>query len=195
MKVARHAVTLAAGVAVCAFAPRLHAQVRIAVVDLQRVLDESEDGRRAKTQLERFGRELQRSIDSDAEKVKALNAEHEKQTDWDEATRRAKQAELEAAVIAVQKRYVEAQQKISKREAELTRPILERARSIVAHLAQVEGYTVVLERSHGGVVWAPSTLDITDVVIQHHNSRDGREPAAAPPRTRQRESVTPRTRE
>jgi hypothetical protein len=64
MQVSRHAVTLVAALLLGAIAPKLYAQTtRIAVVDLQRALNETEDGRRAKAKLKKLFKRRQQTLD------------------------------------------------------------------------------------------------------------------------------------
>jgi len=59
----RHAITLIAALLRSMWAPRIYAQVHIAVVDLQRALNETEDGRRAKARLKRLFKQRQQERD------------------------------------------------------------------------------------------------------------------------------------
>ena len=34
-----------------------------------------------------------------------------------------------------------------------------------------DGYTMIIEANEGGVVWVPSNLDLTDVLIQRYNKQ------------------------
>ena len=34
---------------------------------------------------------------------------------------------------------------------------------------KTDGYTLIMEANEGGVVWVPSHLDLTDVLIQRYN--------------------------
>ena len=54
MNLTRHAVTLLVALIASTVTPRLYAQVRIAVVDLQRAMNETEDGRAANRRVEFF---------------------------------------------------------------------------------------------------------------------------------------------
>src|SRR3972149_3871722 len=79
MKIHRHAFTLVAALLLATMAPKLHAQVRVAVVDLQRALNETEDGRRAKTQLKRLFKSRQKALDDKQNELKKMKEDIEKQ--------------------------------------------------------------------------------------------------------------------
>lgn len=177
MNSSRHAATLAAALLMAAIAPKLYAQsTRIAVVDLQRALNETEDGRRAKRRLKALFNRRQKVLDKRQTELKALKAEIERQEKV--LSREALQKRVEEyqkAFIELQSTYVEYQRELAQKEAALTREIIARMERILRRIGQSEGYTLIVERNEGGVVWVPSNLDVTDLVIQQYNQGGGRE--------------------
>ena len=183
MKITRHAFTLVAALLLATMAPKLHAQVRVAVVDLQRALNETEDGRRAKTQLKRLFKSRQQALDDKQNQLKKLKEDIEKQKNvLSQPALQKKLEEYQQAFVELQTVYVDYQRELASKEAELTKVIIERMENILRRLGQAEGYTLILERGEAGVMWVPSNLDVTDAVIQHYNAGEGRdgEAAAAP---------------
>ena len=73
---------------------------------------------------------------------------------------------------------MEFQRELAAKEGELTKAILERMQRIMRRIGQAEGYTLILERNEAGVVFVPSTYDLTDVLIQRYNAGEGKEGAA-----------------
>lgn len=177
MKLHRHAATLVAALLLSTIAPRLYAQAtRIAVVDLQRALNETEDGRRAKNRLKALFNRRQQALDKRQNELKVLKTEIEAQQKV--LSREALQKRVEdyqKAFIELQSTYVEYQRELAQKEAQLTREIIARMERILRRIGQTEGYTLIVERNEGGVVWVPSNLDVTDLVIQRYNAGEGRE--------------------
>jgi outer membrane protein len=175
--ITRHAVTLAVALLLGAIAPKLYAQTtRIAVVDLQRALNETEDGRRAKAKLKKLFKRRQQTLDKRQNELKALKEEIEAQQKV--LSREALQKRVEEyqkQFIELQSTYVEYQRELAAQEAELTREIIGRMERILRRIGQAEGYTLILERNEGGVVWVPTNLDLTDQVIQRYNAGEGRD--------------------
>jgi outer membrane protein len=171
----RHAVTLVAALLLASFSPSVFAQVRIAVVDMQRALNETQDGRRAKAQLKRLFKRRQQALDAKQNELKKMKESIEKQKNV--LSRDALQKRLEEyqqAFVELQTTYVEYQRELAQKEAQLTKGILERMQGILRRIGQSENYTMIVERNEGGVVWAPSSLDITDDLIQRYNAGEGR---------------------
>jgi outer membrane protein len=183
MKLSRHAVTLVAALLLAATAPKLYAQTtRIAVVDLQRALNETEDGRRAKARLKRLFKQRQQSLDKSQNELKALKEQIEQQVKAGVAEKvlQERAAEYQKALIELQSKYMEYQRELAEQEAALTREIIARMERILRRIGQSDGYTLIVERNEGGVVWVPSNLDLTDQVIQRYNAGEGRDGETAP---------------
>ncbi len=172
MNIRRHAITLTAGVLVSWAAPSLFAQTKVAVVDLQRALSETEDGRRAKSRLEAMFRQRQKALDAAQEKLKKMKSEIERlqKRRVPEEQLRPRIEAFEKAYVELQTTYVDYQRELAEKEAQLTKRILERMQEIMRRVGQREGYTLIVEANEGGVVWVPSDADFTDRVIQLYNA-------------------------
>ena len=180
--------------------PERAAAQKIGVVDMQRALAETEDGRKAKDTLKKLFEQRQKTLDKQQTDLKALKDGLDKQRDVLQREVLAKKLEeYQKAVAELQTTYVEFQRELQAKEGELTKPILQRMERVVRRIGQAEGYTLVVDRSEAGVMYVPSTYDLTDVLIQRYNAGEGREedtkggtgvaktgapakpPAAAPP--------------
>ncbi len=174
MSLKRHAITLLTALLLSSVAPTLYAQVRVAVVDLQRALNQTEDGRRAKQRLKKLFERRQVELDKAQNDLKKMKADIERQQDVLSKNALQKRVETyQKAVYDLQQQYMEFQRELAQKEAKLTKRILERMYEIVQRIGQAEGYTTIVERNEGGVIWVPSNLDITDQVIQRYNSERG----------------------
>lgn len=155
------------------YAAQVHAQ-KIGVVDLQRALNETEEGRQAKAQLKALFDKRQKTLDKQQNDIKAMKEGLEKQKDV--LAREAlgkKIEEYQQAFGQLQATYMDFQRELAAKEAEFTQPILERMQEIVHRIGQSDGYALIIDRSQGGVVYTPSAYDITDLVIQRFNAGEG----------------------
>jgi outer membrane protein len=178
MKLSRHAVTLVSALLLAATAPTIYAQTnRIAVVDLQRALNETEDGRRAKARLKRLFEKRQQQLDKTQNSLKAQKEQIEQliASKAPQKTIQERAATYQKALIELQSTYMEYQRELAEQEGQLTREIIARMERILRRIGQSEGYTLIVERNEGGVVWVPSNLDLTDQVIQRYNAGEGRD--------------------
>lgn len=178
MKLSRHAVTLVSALLLAATAPKLYAQTtRIAVVDLQRALNETEDGRRAKARLKRLFQKRQQQLDKTQNALKAQKEQIEQliASKAPQKTIQERAATYQKQLIELQSTYMEYQRELAEQEGRLTREIIARMERILRRIGQSQGYELILERNEGGVVWVPSNLDLTDQVIQRYNAGEGRD--------------------
>lgn len=153
-------------------ASTVNAQVKIGVVDLQRAINETEDGRQAKRRLTKLFEERQKKLDGAQNSLKSQKESIERQQDvLSEDALKKKVEKYQEDLMALQTEYVDYQRELSTKEAELTKKILDRMQAILRRIGQTDGYTLIVEANEGGIVWVPSNLDLTDVLIQRYNSQ------------------------
>jgi outer membrane protein len=153
-------------------ASTVDAQVKIGVVDLQRAINETEDGRQAKKRLKKLFDERQKSLNAAQESLKAQKESLERQQGvLSEDALKTKVEKYQSDLMELQNEYVQYQQELSTKEGELTQKILEKMQGILRRIGQTDGYTMIIEANAGGVVWVPSNLDLTDVLIQRYNKQ------------------------
>jgi len=161
-------------IAIPSFALRARAEAKIAVVDLQRAILETEDGRKAKAKLKKLFETRQVALDKKQTDIKKMKEEIEKQRNvLSKDALQKKLAEYQKAFVELQTVYVEYQRELAKKEGELTKGIVVRMEDILRRIGQTNGYTLIIERNESGVVWVPTNLDLTDMVIQKYNSGEG----------------------
>jgi len=124
------------------------------VVDLARVLDQSEAGRRASA-------ELTRDFTSAREHLEGLRAQAKVQ----------KGALQKSATDELQRSEREAMSSLDDKKAALRKKLLDDARPIVDALMREKGATLVLDAA--AVVLAPAASDVTDEVIARLDAKLG----------------------
>lgn len=175
MKIRRYAITLAAALTLSAAAPRVFAEVKVAVVDMQRALNQTKDGKQAKAQLKRLFKRRQQSLDKRQNDLKKMKQDIEKQREVLSRTElQSRLEEYQKAFVELQTTYVEYQRELAQKEGQLTKGILARMQSILRTIGRDEGYTLIVESNEGGVVWAPNDLDLTSDLVRRYNAGEGR---------------------
>jgi len=155
---------------------------KVGVVDLERALNETEDGRQAKDRLKQLFDKRQKTLQQQERDLQAMQEDLSKQKDVLTPEVRTKKAqELQKKIGELQTTYVEFQRELAAKEAELTKPILDRMKQIVRRIGQTDGYSIIMDRSSAGVVYVPSSYDLTDVVIQRYNAGEGKSSSDKPP--------------
>jgi outer membrane protein len=177
------ALPLLAALACSAVLPRETVQAqaaKIAVVDLQRAINETEDGRKAKDRLKKLFESRQQGLDKKQQDLKKLKDELDTQKNV--LSREALETKVESyqkLLAELQQVYVEYQRELAEKEGELTKSIVERMERILRRIGQSEGYSMIVERGEAGVIFVPTNYDLTDVVIQRYNAGEGADAPAA----------------
>jgi outer membrane protein len=179
---------LAAAGAVCLTVAGLaQAQMRIAVVDLQRALNECDAGKRAKDSVKGKFEKAQNELKKEREDLDKSREEFEKRAViLKEEERRSREREIENRTLDFKRKYEDLQRDLKRTDAELTSGIVEQLYGIVGDYGRQQGYTLVLEAS-SGLLYADKALDITDAIVKIHNgggAKPGKEspkPPASPP--------------
>jgi outer membrane protein len=176
---------IAAAVALAAFAFPAAAEaqtLKLGYVDLQRALNEVDEGKTAKAGLKREFDQKQKMLDEKQEELKRLKADFDKQSAvMAEEAKRDKQNELDRKFMEVQGLFVQLQKELSERERETTRGIFDKMAAIIREIAEAEAFTMVFEKSDAGLVYAPASLDLTNELIRKYNAKHkgGGAPSAA----------------
>jgi outer membrane protein len=187
MTLKRYALPFVAAALLCVSVPRAAGAqaAKVAVVDLQRAINETEDGRKSKDKLKKLFESRQQGLDKKQQELKKLKDELDQQKNV--LSRDALETKVESyqkQLVDLQQVYVEYQRELAEKEGELTKSIVERMERILRRIGQTDGYSLIIERGEAGVIYVPTNLDLTDVVIQRYNAgegADGAKPAAAKP--------------
>ncbi len=147
------------------------AEQKIGYVDLQRALNEVDEGKSAKALLKRDFDEKQKEIDAKKADFEKLQVDFEKQAPMlSEQARKDKAQDLDKRARDLQALFVGSQKDLSDREQKATRGIFDKMAQIVGEIAEADGFTMVLEKN-AGVVYAPPSLDLTNELIRKYNTR------------------------
>ncbi|WP_447984357.1 OmpH family outer membrane protein [Nitrospira sp. Nam74] len=152
-----------------AMVSRLPAQ--IAVVDLQRVLLDTEAGRRARDVLSNFMKNRQAVIELEEKELKRMEDDLVKQASvLSPGGRKDREDLLRRRVAEFQQRAAEMNREVQDKQKEVLEGFREKAERVVAKVAQQLGLVVVVEKGKGGpTVYHDAALDISTKVIEEFN--------------------------
>lgn len=154
------------------WAPPSFAQSKVAVVDTQRAVMETEDGLRAQATLKKMFDNRQRELDKKQNDLQKERDDIEKQREVLSKTALAKRVEKwQRDMISLQQVFVEYNKELQKKQSELTQPIFQKAMGIIRRLATQEGYDIVVDKQ--AVPYSRSDLDLTDRIITLYNQGGG----------------------
>jgi outer membrane protein len=160
------------------------AEQKIGYVDLQRALNEVDEGKAAKAQLKKDFDAKQKTLDERQDELKKLKADFDKQSVvMADQAKRDKQGELDRKYMETQQLYMQMQKELAEREQEVTKGIFEKMSKVIGEIAEAEGFTMIFDRTGSGLIYAPVSLDVTNELIRKYNARGGvaKKPEAGKP--------------
>ena len=167
-------------VAVLLGSAQAHAQSKIAVVDTQRAIMETEDGLRAQATLKKVFDNKQRELDKKQEDLQKEREDIEKQRDVLSKTALAKRVDKwQREMMALQGVFVDYNKELQKKQGELTQPIVQKIMGTIRRLATQDGLDLVIDKQ--AAPYVRSDLDVTDRIITLYNQGAGDEGAKAAP--------------
>ncbi len=149
-------------------------QGRFGFVDLQRALNETQEGNQAKRRLKRMFTKRQTELDKMQKRLKRMEADLKKQKGVLSEKAFAKRVEAyRKSFVELQTTYVQHQRDLSDRETKETGRILKRMQTILVEIGGRDNYTAIVEVNEGGVFYFKKALDLTNELIRLY---DGRHP-------------------
>lgn len=175
MKLLPKLVASLAAIFALSFAHTSFAQMKFAVVDVQRAVMENEDGLRAQATLKKYFDKRQQELDKKQNDLQKEREEIEKQQrKLSPQAIEKKLADWQRKMVELQSTFVEYNQELQSKQNELTQPIYTKITGVLRRIATQEGYDAILEKAT--VPYARADLDLTDRVIKAYNSGTGEAP-------------------
>jgi outer membrane protein len=177
-------------VSVSAFAARAQ---KIGYVDVQRAIQETEEGKAARTRLKGEFETRRAQIDKKSQDLEKMQQEYDKQQAvLSDDAKKKKQEEFQKLLVDTRKSASELQEDLAGKEQQAMQSILQKLNTVVAEIAERESINFVMDK--GGLLFAPAAADITNEVVRRYNDRfgAGEKPAGkAGPKTAQPAPKTP----
>ena len=159
---------------------RAQSSMKVAVVDVQRAVMQTEDGLRAQAMLKKLFDSRQQELNRKQTELGKQKEEIEKQQKVLSKEAYAKRAEdWQKQMMELQQIFVEYNKELEKKQKELTDPVFEKVMAIVKRLAARDGYDLIVDKQT--VAYIRSDLDLTDQLIQLYNSGGAGDKAAPAP--------------
>ncbi|HMF40402.1 MAG TPA: OmpH family outer membrane protein [Polyangia bacterium] len=154
--------------------------MKVGYVDMQRALNETEDGRKAKEKLKKDFDQKQKELDEQQAALKKDMEDLEKKRTLLPADKvQAKEAEMRGRLEKLQQTYVRLQQDLSGKEQKETQKIFERMTGIIQQIAAAENFSMIVDKS--ALVFAKPHLDLTNELIRRYNGGGTGGQKTAPP--------------
>jgi outer membrane protein len=158
-------------VVVAAVAMPAAAQNKIAVIDVQRVVTESDPGKEVMQRLKAITDAKSQEGQALQQQFAALQEQYNKQRFTVSESRQAEMSkEIEDKQIAIRRFQDDAQREVQEAQRRELGGLEERILPIINKVGQEQSFTLIFNKFQSGLVYADETVDITDEVIRRFNT-------------------------
>lgn len=136
------------------------------VVDMQAVILNVEEGKQARSALEKEIKEKEKDLLKKKEELDKMNEEWKKQAPLlNEQARMSKQQEFQEKFMALRGDEMKFQNEIKGKEAQATQKIAVSVTKLVNDMAKQRGFEMVFEANSAGLLYLKDPVDLTKDVI------------------------------
>jgi outer membrane protein len=156
---------------------------RIAYVVLQRIANESADGKVATAKIQALQQKRATELNEKNKGLQGLQQKLEKEASVMSTQAQGDlQKQIERAQVDIQRATQDAQQELQELQAQLQQEFTRRVEPVLAEVGQEKGLHFIFNGPDSGLVWADGGLDITnDVIKKLDAAKPAAPPAAKPP--------------
>lgn len=142
---------------------------KIGVVDFQRVLTESETGKKVQAQLQSKGKDMEAKLQAAGKEIESLAEQMGREAMvMNKEKREEKQRDLEIKKYDFQSMQKKYQMEFRELENSQVEKIKNEIFDMAAKLGEKEGYMLIIEK--GAVIYYTKAVDITDQLIKQYNA-------------------------
>jgi len=144
---------------------------KIGYVDLQRALNESDTGKKAKEEFKVQVDKLQASLKKQKDEIDGLKDQLDKKSMVMKEEERANlEDDYRRKMRDFERNYKDSQADLQQKDNELTGGIIKELQEIIRDYGERENYTLILESTNSAVLYGAKGADLTDEVIRQYNS-------------------------
>ena len=147
------------------------AESKIGYVDLQKALNLSKAGVSAKTEISDLVKKYEDQFKQMQDDLKTQKSNLEKQAGiLSESARTDKEREYQQSVKELQRFQKDVKDELQAKDAEHTKRIINELFDILKKIGKDGGYTIILEKNEGAVIYADESIDLTDQLIKTYDA-------------------------
>ncbi len=147
------------------------ADAKIGYVDLQKALNQSKAGVSAKSDISKLVKKYEDQFKQMQEDLKTQKTNLEKQAGiLSESARADKEREYQQSVKELQRFQKDVKDELQAKDADHTKRIINELFDILKKIGKDDGYTVILEKNEGAVIYADESIDLTDQLIKRYDA-------------------------
>ncbi len=144
--------------------------VKVAVIDVERILLESERGKAALDEIEALRAQKQEEGQAMQQEIAELQQRiREGRLSLSEDKLSELQKQLEDKTIALRRFQDDANRELSKKRDEVLKAVEDSVFPVINDVGKAGDYTLIFNKFSSGLVYADEAADITDEVIERYN--------------------------
>ncbi|UCD86657.1 MAG: OmpH family outer membrane protein [Desulfobacterales bacterium] len=148
---------------------------KIGIIDLQEVIEKSNPGKRSSVEIKSQGKKMEEILKERSSEIEELRKGlDQKALVISDDAREAKEKDLRDKVGDLKSLQRQYQDVLRELNINLSKQITKDVFEVVEKIGKADGYSLIIDRRVGGVVYAPNAIDITDRVIQEYNAMDAK---------------------
>jgi outer membrane protein len=152
------------------------AEVRIAIIDFQRILDDSKAGKAAQETINQEGRQMEAELKAKGEAIEQMKEQLQKDAlVMNKETREEKEREFRIQVNDFRESQQEFAQKARQLQIRAMSKIRNEVDTLAKAFAEEKGVTLMIEKQEAGVIYAPAQIDVTDEIIRRYDAQFGKQ--------------------
>jgi outer membrane protein len=145
-------------------------RVKIGFIDVQRVIAESQAGKRAKERFQAQVKKAEADVQKEKQDLERLRSDIDKKGPLlKDEERRNMEADFQKRSVNLQRAVTDYQQDLRQKESEVMAEILKGLEQIVNEVGKADKFTLIFERSQ--ILYSDQGIDITNKVIETYNNR------------------------
>jgi outer membrane protein len=146
--------------------------LKFAYVDLQRALNESEVGKKAKDEFKVQVDKLQASLKKKKDTIDGLKEQLEKKALVMKDEERANlEEDYRKRLRDFERDYKDSQADLQRKDNELTGAIIKDLQVVIREYGEREGYTMIFEASSSALLYGTKSGDVTEAVLEEYNRK------------------------
>lgn len=139
---------------------------------MQKVLQQSEPGKRALNKLKNQYQDLKSELDSKKQAIKNLRKQIlQKSMVLSQEAQNNKKSKLKKKLLSFRSLYQKYQKKMRSQEEKFRQPIIKKIVNIIYNYGKKQNYDLILDKDNSGVVFNADYLEITEKILSKLNKQ------------------------
>ncbi len=141
---------------------------KIGVIDFQKVISESEAGKKVQGEIQQKGRQMEAELQELAREIEEVDKQLARDAMvMSKEKRQQKQRELEIKKYDLQSMQKEYETEFRQLQSKMVGKLQDEILKLAEEIGKKEGYLLIIEKN--AAVYYPGTIDMTDQIIRKYN--------------------------